>query len=55
MKKNQIIELILDYHYLFPHLLTTQGSKRSSVSRKRVDDKLIDQLLENPVYITHHH
>ena len=55
MKKNQIIELILDYHYLFPHLLTKQGSKRSSVSRKRVDDKLIDQLLENPVYITHHH
>lgn len=55
MKKNQIIELILDYHYLFPHLLTKQGSKRSSLSRKRVDDKLIDQLLENPVYITHHH
>ena len=30
MKRNQIIELILDYHYLFPHLLTKQGSKRSS-------------------------
>ena len=49
MKRNQIIELILDYHYLFPHLLTKQGSKRSSVSRKRVDDKLIDHSLENPV------
>ena len=39
MKKNQIIELILYYHYLLPHLLTKQGSKRSSVSRKGVDDK----------------
>ena len=50
MKRNQIIELILAYHYLFPHLLTKQGSKRSSVSRKRVNDQLVDQLLENPVY-----
>ena len=49
MKRNQTIQLILDYHYLSPHLLTKQRSKRSSVSRKRVDDKLIDQLLENPV------
>ena len=49
MKRAQIIELILDYHYFFPHLLTKQGSKRSSVLRKRVDDKLIDKLLENPV------
>ena len=27
MKRDQIIELILAYHYLFPHLLTKQGSK----------------------------
>ena len=50
MKWNQIIELILTYHYLFSHFLTKQGSKRSSISKKRVDDKLIDQLLENQVY-----
>ena len=49
-KKDQIIELILGYHYLFPHLLTKQGSKRSSISRKRVNDQLINQLLNNPVY-----
>ena len=27
MKRQQIIELIIQYHYLFPHLLTKQGSK----------------------------
>ena len=27
MKRQQIIELIVQYHYLFPHLLTKQGSK----------------------------
>ena len=27
MKRRQIIELIVQYHYLFPHLLTKQGSK----------------------------
>ena len=25
MKRRQIIELIVQYHYLFPHLLTKQG------------------------------
>ena len=50
MKRDQIIELILAYHYLFPHLLTKQGSKRTSVSRKRVNDQLINQLLNNLVY-----
>ena len=50
MKRDQIIELILGYHYLFPHLLTKQGSKRSSVSKKRANDQLINQLLNNPVY-----
>ena len=47
MKRDQIIELILAYHYLFPRLLTKQGSKRSSVSRKRINDQLINQLLNN--------
>ena len=27
MKRRQIIELIVQYHYLFPHLLTSRGSK----------------------------
>ena len=27
MKRQQISELIIQYHYLFPHLLTKQGSK----------------------------
>ena len=27
MKRRQIIELIVQYHYIFPHLLTKQGSK----------------------------
>ena len=50
MKRAQIIELILDYHYFFPHLLTKQGSKRSSVSRKSANDQLINEVLNNPVY-----
>ena len=32
MKRRQIIELIVQYHYLFPHLLTNRGSK--STKRK---------------------
>ena len=36
--------------YLFPHLLTKQGSKRSSVSRKSANDQLINEVLNNPVY-----
>ena len=50
MKRDQIIELILAYHYLFPRLLTKQGSKRSSVSKKRANNQLINQLLNNPAY-----
>ena len=53
MKRDQIIELILAYHYLFPHLLTKQGSKRSSVSRKRINDQLINQLLNNHHWNSH--
>ena len=50
MKRDQIIELILAHHYLFPHLLTKQGSKRSSASRKRANDQLINQVLNNPIH-----
>ena len=50
MKRDQVIELILAYHYLLPHLLTKQGGKRSSVSKKRAYNQLIKQLLNNPVY-----
>ena len=34
MKRNQIIELIVQYHYLFPHLLTKKGSKKSAKPKK---------------------
>ena len=50
MKRDQIIELIITYHYLFPHLLTKQGSRRSSLSKKRANNQLINQILTNPVY-----
>ena len=50
MKRDQIIELILAYRYLFPYLLTKQGSKRSSVSKKRANSQLINQLLNYHVY-----
>ena len=42
IKRDQIIELILAYYYLFPHLLNKQGSKRCSVSKKRANNQLID-------------
>ena len=50
MKRDKIIELILAYHYLFPHLLTKQGSERSSISRKRANNQLINQILSNPIH-----
>ena len=34
MKRRQIIELIVQYHYLFPHLLTNKGSKRTAKPKK---------------------
>lgn len=37
MKRDQIIELIITYHYLFPHLLTKQGCKRSSLSKNALN------------------
>ena len=46
MKRDQIVELILAYHYLFPHLLTKQGTKRSSISRKRANKTLIITIIQ---------
>ena len=34
MKRRQIIELSVQYHYLFPHLLTKKGSKKSAKPKK---------------------
>ena len=54
MKRNQIIELIVQYHYLFPHLLTNKGTKRTAIGKqptvkKQPSAQLINQLI-NPVY-----
>ena len=54
MKRNQIIELIVQYHYIFPHLLTNQGTKRTAKGKqptvkKQPSAQLINQLI-NPVY-----
>ena len=34
MKRRQIIELSVQYHHLFPHLLTKKGSKKSAKPKK---------------------
>ena len=34
MRRNQIIELIVQYHYLFPHLLTNQGTERTAKGKQ---------------------
>ena len=34
MKRNHLIELIVRYHYLFPHLLTNQGTKRTTKGKR---------------------
>ena len=54
MKRNQIIELIVHYHYLFPHLLTNQGTKwtakgKQPTVKKQPNAQLINQLI-NPTY-----
>ena len=54
MKRNQIIELIVQYHYLFPHSLTNQGTKRTAKGKqptvkKQPSAQLINPLI-NPVY-----
>ena len=54
MKRDQIIELIVQYHYLFPRLLTNKGTKRTAKGKqptvkKQPSAQLINQLI-NPVY-----
>ena len=56
MKRRQIIELIVQYHYLFPHLLTKQGSKGTkrkpnSTKGNKQKPKLL-QLTHMPNYST---
>ena len=51
MKRRQIIELIVRYHYIFPHLLTKQGSK--GTKRKGNKQKAnLPQLTHMPNYST---
>ena len=40
MKRRQIIELIVQYHYLFPHLLKNQGSKRTAKGKQPTTHQL---------------
>ena len=47
MKRRQIIELIVQYHYLFPHLLTNKGSKRAAKQKPN-----LPQLTQIPNYST---
>ena len=53
MKRNQIIELIVQYHYIFPHLLTNQGTKRTAkgkqpTTQRPANYQNIPQLTYNP-------
>ena len=50
MKRNQIIELIVQYHYLFPHLLTNQGTKRIAKGKQPTVKKQPSAQLINPLY-----
>ena len=51
MKRRQIIELIVQYHYLFPHLLTKQGSKGTKRKGNKQRPNL-PQLTHLPNYST---
>ena len=57
MKRRQIIELIVQYHYLFPRLLTKRGSKgtkrnpKNSTKGNKQKPKL-PQLTQIPDYST---
>ena len=51
MKRRQIIELIVQYHYLFPHLLTKQGSKGTKRKGNKQKPNL-PQLTHLPNYST---
>ena len=50
MRRNQIIELIVQYHYLFPHLLTNQGTKRTAKGKQSTVKKQPSAQLINPIY-----
>ena len=48
-KRRQIIELIVQYHYLFPHLLTKRGSKRTKrITKKKLAATKLPQLTYKP-------
>ena len=51
MKRRQIIELIVQYHYLFPHLLTNRGSKGTKRKGSKQKPNL-PQLTHVPNYST---
>ena len=51
MKRRQIIELIVQYHYLFPHLLTKQASKGTKRKGNKQRPNL-PQLTHLPNYST---
>ena len=51
MKRRQIIELIVQYNYLFPHLLTKQGSKGTKRKGNKQKPNL-PQLTHLPNYST---
>ena len=48
MKRRQIIELIVQYHYLFPHLLTKRGSKGTKRITKKKPATKLPQLTYKP-------
>ena len=51
MKRRQIIELIVQYHYLFPHLLTHRGTKRKP-TKVSVQKPNLPNLTYKPNYST---
>ena len=56
MKRRQIIELIVQYHYLFPRLLTKQGSKGTKRKGNKQKPNL-PQLTQIPTWrhLTHNY
>ena len=56
MKRRQIIELMVQYHYLFPHLLAKQGSKgtkrKPNGTKGKKQKPNLPQLTHMPNYST---
>lgn len=44
MKRDQVIELIIAYHFLFPHLLINQGTKGQTKKKINYTPKKLAQL-----------